>query len=269
MADRVRLDVLLVERGLVPNRSRAQAVLLAGLVHSMGERLDKPGTRVPTDIPLEVGEGRRWVGRGAHKMMGALDRFHIDVQDLDAIDVGSSTGGFTQVLLERGASRVIALDVGKGQLDWGLRNDPRVTVMEGCNARHLEATALLFSPQIAVFDVSFISLERVVLPVSRTMTADWQAIALVKPQFEVGRSRVGKKGIVRDPQLHLEVLLQMESYFRSQSWFLHAAAPSPIRGAQGNREFLMHFGPGSESENSLRREALECVVNEVDGESKT
>jgi 23S rRNA (cytidine1920-2'-O)/16S rRNA (cytidine1409-2'-O)-methyltransferase len=268
MVDRVRLDVLLVERGLVPNRSRAQAVLIAGLVHSDGERLDKPGTRVAIDIPLEVGEGRRWVGRGAHKMIGALDRFEIDVEGLDAIDVGSSTGGFTQVLLERGSPRVIALDVGKGQLDWGLRNDPRVTVMEGCNARHLDPSALPFSPQIAVFDVSFISLVRVIVPVTRTMTPAWQAIALVKPQFEVGRDRVGKRGIVKDPQLHLEVLRQMESHIHSQDWVLYSAAPSPIRGAQGNREFLMHFGPGPQRKHSPVRFTLEDVVNEADGESK-
>jgi 23S rRNA (cytidine1920-2'-O)/16S rRNA (cytidine1409-2'-O)-methyltransferase len=203
---RVRLDVLLVERGLAATRQKAQALVLAGLVSTGGTRMDKPGSAVAVDAPLDVAPGRRFVGRGAEKLGPALARFAVAPQGRDALDVGASTGGFTQVLLESGASRVIALDVGRGQLDWSLRNDPRVTLLEGINVRYLEAATLPFRPSLATIDVSFISLRQVLERTCACLTPGADVVALAKPQFEVGRGRVGKGGVVRDPALWDDVL---------------------------------------------------------------
>jgi len=243
-ARRERLDHLLVARGLAENRTRARALILAGRVSSRGERLDKAGNRYPPDLPLELAEGRHYVGRGAHKLLHALREFRIDAAGRDALDVGASTGGFTQVLLEAGAGRVIALDVGRGQLDWTLRNDPRVLPLEGVNARHLAPGDLPFTPSLAVIDVSFISLELVVPPVVACLIRGGELVALIKPQFEVGRGQVGKGGIVRDPALHREVLERISSFVRSHGWGLSGLCASPVRGADGNREFLMLVRPG-------------------------
>jgi 23S rRNA (cytidine1920-2'-O)/16S rRNA (cytidine1409-2'-O)-methyltransferase len=242
---RRRLDRLLVDRNLAPNRTRAQALILAGRVFSSGARIDKPGTRVDPDIDLEVTEGPRYVGRGGHKLRGALDAFDIDVTGEEALDVGASTGGFTQVLLEAGASRVVALDVGKGQLDWSLRNDPRVVPLEGINARYLEPAMLPFRPGLAVIDVSFISLALILPPVSGCLHRGGTIVALVKPQFEVGRGKVGKGGIVRDPALHREVLERLVGFARERGWGVEGITRSPIRGAEGNVEFFLCLAPDS------------------------
>lgn len=260
MTERVRLDRLLVRRGLAPTRTRAQALLLAGRVTSGGRRLDKAGQQVDPDLPLEVAEGRRWVGRGAHKLLGAVERFAVDPRGRDALDVGSSTGGFTQVLLEAGARRVAAIDVGRGQLDWSLRQDERVVVMEGVNVRLLRPDDVPFRATLATFDVSFISLRLVVPPVVAALAPDWEAIALVKPQFEVGRGRVGRKGLVRDPELHVEVLLAMSDHLAAQGWAPRAAAPSPLPGAEGNREFFLHFGARLDPRPPVERTELERVA---------
>jgi len=254
-APRDRLDRILVLRGLAPNRTRAQALILAGRVRSGEERLDKPGSRYPTDLPLSVTEGRRYVGRGAHKLLRALERFGIVVEERDVLDVGASTGGFTQVLLEAGARRVIALDVGRGQLDWSLRNDPRVHPLEGVNARNLQPGQLPFPPSFASIDVSFISLELVLPPVVRCLAQEGEIVALVKPQFEVGRGQVGKGGIVRDPALHRQVLERVVDFAGTRGWAVSGICASPIRGADGNREFLLHVQPGAavESGAELRR----------------
>jgi 23S rRNA (cytidine1920-2'-O)/16S rRNA (cytidine1409-2'-O)-methyltransferase len=248
-AARERLDRLVVARGLAETRAKAQALILAGRVSSRGERLDKPGNRYPSDLPLELAEGRRWVGRGAGKLLAALRAFRIDAEGRDALDVGASTGGFTQVLLEAGARRVIALDVGRGQLDWTLRNDPRVLPLEGVNARHLSPVDLPFPPTLAVIDVSFISLKLVLPPVVACLGPGGEIAALVKPQFEVGRGQVGKGGIVREPALHREVLERISGFVRANDWGVAAFCASPVRGADGNREFLIHVlpaGPGLE-----------------------
>jgi 23S rRNA (cytidine1920-2'-O)/16S rRNA (cytidine1409-2'-O)-methyltransferase len=235
-----RLDQLLVERGLAETRARAQALVLAGSVFSGERRLEKPGTTLPADIPLEVRGGLEWVSRGAHKLLAGLEAFAIDPADATALDIGASTGGFTQVLLERGAARVYAVDVGHGQLDWQLRNHPQVVVLERTNARHLTHDLIPDPIDLVVCDASFISL-RVVLPAALALTspAAW-LIALIKPQFEAGRGQVGKGGVVRDPAVHGSVCEEIHNWLTSQSsWQVLGIVPSPILGPAGNREFLI------------------------------
>jgi 23S rRNA (cytidine1920-2'-O)/16S rRNA (cytidine1409-2'-O)-methyltransferase len=252
----VRLDVLLVERGLAPTRAKAQALLLAGLVSSGERRLDKPGQLVAHDLPLTVGEGRRYVGRGAEKLGPALARFAIDASGRLALDVGASTGGFTQVLLEAGAARVIALDVGHGQLDWTLRNDPRVVVLEGVNARTLQAADLPYRPSLAVIDVSFISLRQVLPSTCSCLAPGADVVALVKPQFEVGRGRVGKGGIVREPANWDDVLAGLVDFSIEQDLGPAALSRSALKGAEGNVEFFLHLRPGAPAASAATLAAL-------------
>lgn len=243
--DRERLDRLLVARGLASSREQAQALVLAGRVSSGGKPLAKPGMRFPSQIPLEVRPGADYVGRGGTKLAGALRRLAVDAAGRDALDVGASTGGFTQVLLLAGAARVIALDVGRGQLDWKLRTDPRVHVLEGVNARYLEPGQLPHFPSLATVDVSFISLQKVLPPVAACLTPGGEILALVKPQFEVGRREVGRGGIVRDPELHRSVLRRLCDFAAAQEWAVVGLVRSEIDGADGNREFFMHLRPGA------------------------
>jgi len=208
-------------------------------------RLEKPGHRVRQNLPLALREGRRFVSRGGHKLAAAIDRFSIVVADRDVLDVGASTGGFTQVLLEAGARRLIALDVGRGQLDWTLRRDPRVRVLDGVNARHLVPTLLPFLPSLAVVDVSFISL-KLVLPKMKACLADrGEIVALIKPQFEVGRGLVGRGGVVRDFALHRVVLATFGQHAADGGWGLVNLCASALRGAEGNQEYFLHLAPGS------------------------
>lgn len=239
----MRLDVLLVERGLADTRSRAQALLMSGRVTSAGVRVDKPGLSVAPSIPLAVSPGRVYVSRGGRKLAFALERFGIVVDERDALDVGASTGGFTQVLLEAGARRVVALDVGHGQLDWGLRNDPRVVVEERFNARYLKPEDLAFPPSLVAVDVSFISLKWILPAVVPCLEPGGEIVALIKPQFEVGRRDVGRGGIVRDPQLHRRTLLDLAAESRTLGWGLRDLCASRPRGADGNREFFVHLAP--------------------------
>jgi 23S rRNA (cytidine1920-2'-O)/16S rRNA (cytidine1409-2'-O)-methyltransferase len=240
-AKKLRLDQLLVERGLVESRAKAQALILAGKVFSGERRLDKAGAMIAADAAVEVrGAPHPWVSRGALKLVRGLDDFAVDVAGKVALDVGSSTGGFTEVLLARGAAKVYAVDVGRGQLAWTLRNDPRVVVMEGVNARHLAAGDLAEVPQIIVCDASFIGLE-VVLPAPLALAApDAVLVALIKPQFEVGKGRVGKGGIVRDPDLHAEVCERIRRWLSdTMGWRVLGITESPISGQDGNKEFLI------------------------------
>ena len=218
-------------------------MILAGAVTSEGRRLEKAGTTLPLDAPIEIAAGRRFVGRGALKLGPALTRFAIDPAGREALDVGASTGGFTQVLLEAGARRVIALDVGRGQLDWSLRNDPRVVVCEGVNARFLEPGGLPYRPSLATIDVSFISLRLVLEPACACLAPGADVVALVKPQFEVGRGRVGKGGIVRDPALWEEVLEGLVGFANEHALGPAGIARSAIQGAEGNVEFFLHMRP--------------------------
>jgi 23S rRNA (cytidine1920-2'-O)/16S rRNA (cytidine1409-2'-O)-methyltransferase len=242
MAAKQRLDALLVARGLVESRARAQALVLAGLVWSGDRRIDKPGAAIAADAPLEVrGREHPWVSRGGVKLAHALDEFAIDPTGAVALDIGASTGGFTDVLLARGARRVYAVDVGHGQLAWKLRQDARVIVLERTNARHLTTAEVPEAPDLVVCDASFIGLDRV-LPAALGLAAPGaQLVALIKPQFEVGPERVGKGGVVRDPALHREVCDRIVAWLDGRpGWRVAGLTESPIRGPEGNVEFLVH-----------------------------
>ncbi len=241
MAGKTRLDALLVARGLAENRTRAQALIISGVVYSGETRLDKPGHQIADDTALEMrGAKTPWVSRGGEKLAHALEHFCLSVDGLDCLDVGSSTGGFTDVLLQNGAAHVTAVDVGRGQLDWKLRNDSRVTVQEGTNARYLTAEQITAPPDMVVCDASFIGL-RTVLPAALSLAApEAVLVALIKPQFEVGKGRVGKGGVVRDPDLHTEVCEIIEVWLSNEmGWRVEGITESPIKGPKGNIEFLI------------------------------
>jgi 23S rRNA (cytidine1920-2'-O)/16S rRNA (cytidine1409-2'-O)-methyltransferase len=236
-----RLDQLLVDRGLVESRARAQALIIAGKVMSGTRRLDKPGTRLAVDAPLELkGQDYPWVSRGGLKLVHGLDTFGIDPAGMIALDIGASTGGFTDVLLTRGAAKIYAVDVGHGQLAWRLRQDPRVIVLERTNARHLTRAEVPEPPGLVVCDASFIGLETI-LPAALDLVAPAAfLVALIKPQFEVGRGRVGKGGVVRDAALHDEVCARIAAWLAARpGWSVLGIVPSPILGPEGNREFLI------------------------------
>jgi 23S rRNA (cytidine1920-2'-O)/16S rRNA (cytidine1409-2'-O)-methyltransferase len=238
---KLRADQALVERGLVETRSRAQALIMAGKVFSNTRRVEKPGQPVPDDMPLEVkGQEHPWVSRGGMKLSHALDHFALSPEGRIAVDVGASTGGFTDVLLARGATKVYAVDVGHGQLAWKLRSNDRVVVLEKTNARRLDATQVPEAPGIVVCDASFIGLATV-LPAALTLAAPgaW-AVALIKPQFEAGPDKVGKGGVVRDPEVHQAVCDTVDAWWRGlPGWTVLGIEPSPILGPEGNREFLI------------------------------
>jgi 23S rRNA (cytidine1920-2'-O)/16S rRNA (cytidine1409-2'-O)-methyltransferase len=241
---KTRLDQLLVERGLAPSRAKAQALILAGRVFA-GERcLDKPGQQVAGDLALELRQDQQaYVSRGGVKLADALDHFRLDPTGRTALDLGASTGGFTDVLLRRGVSRVYAVDVGYGQLDWRLRNDARVRVLERVNARNLTRAEVPEPVDAVVADVSFISL-RLALPAALALTAPaaW-LVALIKPQFEVGKGQVGKGGVVRDAALHQAVCDEIARWLaETQGWRVMGIVESPITGPKGNREFLIAAG---------------------------
>lgn len=236
----VRADQLLVERGLVESRARAQALILAGLVFSGERRIDKAGQALADDAPLEVrGRDHPWVSRGGLKLDHALDALGWDVTGARALDVGASTGGFTDVLLTRGAAHVVAVDVGHGQLAWKLRQDARVTVMERTNARHLAAADLPYAPDLIVCDASFISLAKVLAtPLSLAAPAA-RLVALVKPQFEAERHEIGKGGVVRDPAVHARVCEAAKDWVAGLGWTVAGVTRSPITGPEGNVEYLL------------------------------
>jgi len=239
---KMRLDQLLVARGLAESRQRAQAMILAGEVAVNGHPAQKPGMVVAQDAPVTVRASLPYVSRGGLKLAHALEVFSLDVMGKVCLDVGASTGGFTDCLLQHGAARVYAVDVGYGQLDWRLRQDPRVILLERTNIRYLET--LPEAPSLAVIDVSFISL-RLVLPVVwRLIAPGAQVLALVKPQFEVGQGQVGKGGVVRDPALRQAVLDNLTAWATAQGWQVLGQTTSPIRGPAGNVEFfLLLFKP--------------------------
>jgi 23S rRNA (cytidine1920-2'-O)/16S rRNA (cytidine1409-2'-O)-methyltransferase len=240
---RVRLDQLVVEKGLAPSRERARALILAGQVSVDGQPQTKAGTQVDAlaDVAL-IAPDHPFVGRGGLKLAHALDTFGIAVAGREALDIGASTGGFTDALLRRGATRVIALDVGHGQIDWTLRNDPRVIVIEHFNARHLGPANLPGPVDIVTIDVSFISLRQILPVVPPLLRANADVIALVKPQFEAGRSEA-RKGVVRDADVQSRVLEEVSAAAREVGLHPVASTPSPITGAKGNVEFLLHLRP--------------------------
>ena len=255
---RARLDVWLVDHALAPTREKAQALVMAGRVRVDGVPAAKPGASVRDDARVEVRAGPAHVGRGAVKLAGALDAFGIDPRGRVAVDVGASTGGFTETLLDRGALRVYAVDVGRAQLHERLRADPRVVVRERVNARRLSPREVPEPCAIATVDVSFISVRKI-LPALRSVLAPAaDALVLVKPQFEVGRGQVGRGGIVKDPERHMQALRDVAAAARSEAGFaVGGACPSPILGGEGNREFFLHLRNGGAG---LAPGALEAVL---------
>ncbi len=256
-----RLDQLLCERGLAKSRQRAQSLILSGVVRVEGRKVDKPGTRISPEKKLEVlAPDHPFVGRGGVKLAAALRRFGIQTQGFTCIDVGASTGGFTDCLLQNGAERVIAVDVGRGQLDWKLRNDPRVTVIERCNARYLTRETVPHRLDLATVDVSFISL-RMILPPLLTLQLQGPILALVKPQFELRRGEVGRGGVVRDPALQARTVREIAGFAGGIGLGVEGVVESPITGAEGNREFFLHLSPHARDKDVFRK-GLEEIFDE-------
>ncbi|HLS88039.1 MAG TPA: TlyA family RNA methyltransferase [Sphingobacteriaceae bacterium] len=268
-----RLDVWLVEQGYFPSRQRAQGAIMAGRVLVNGVKVDKAGYRVPPGAAVEVKpDPLPFVSRGGLKLNHALDVFGVDPAGRVALDAGASTGGFVDCLLSRGAALVYAVDVGYGQLDWRLRNDPRVRVMERTNLRHLDPAELDPRPDLITLDLSFISLTLVLPNVARCLQPRGEVLPLVKPQFEAGRQAVGKGGIVRDPAVHREVLHKVAAAAQGEGFQVWGVTPSPILGADGNREFFLWLRRGYASEEGqgpLAGEAWEQAVLAVTAEDAT
>lgn len=238
---KIRLDQLVVERGLAPSRERARAMILAGQVRVGGKAVTKAGTAVDQAAAVDLLEpDHPYVGRGGLKLAHALDTFTIAVRGRECLDIGASTGGFTDVLLQRGAVRVVALDVGHGQIDWTLRNDPRVVVIERFNARHLTLADLPGPVDLVVIDVSFISLRQILPVIPPVLRPGADVVALVKPQFEAGRDEVGK-GVIHDPAVHQRVLEEVSAAAAAIGLTPAGSTPSPITGQKGNIEFLLHL----------------------------
>jgi 23S rRNA (cytidine1920-2'-O)/16S rRNA (cytidine1409-2'-O)-methyltransferase len=255
-----RLDVWLADHGLADSREKAQALVMAGRVRVNGQPARKPGARVKEGAEVHVDPGPAHVGRGAIKLAGALDAFGVDVRGRRAVDVGASTGGFTETLLDRGATKVYAIDVGRGQLHESLRTDPRVVVRDRTNARGLSPEVVPEPCHVATVDVSFIS-TRLILPALLAVLAEGaDVVVLVKPQFEVGRRQVGRGGIVRDPALHEQALRDVAEAARETGYAVRDACPSPITGAEGNREFFLHLSPRGPSP---ARDDLETLVRKA------
>lgn len=247
-----RLDVLLVKRNLAESREKAKAVIMSGNVFVDGQREDKAGSTFPPDVSIEVrGHALPYVSRGGLKLEKALANFDVDVMDCVCTDVGSSTGGFTDCMLQNGAKKVYAIDVGRGQLDWKLRNDPRVVCMEKTNIRYVTPEDIGEPVDFSSIDVSFISLTKVLVPIRDYLKADGQIVALIKPQFEAGREKVGKKGVVREKSTHREVIRKVMDFAQGIGFDLCALDFSPIKGPEGNIEYLIHLkkSGGADGEN--------------------
>lgn len=262
---KMRADMALVARGLAASREKAQAMIMAGDVYLGEVQIRKASFPVEETADLTVRQPKiAFVSRGALKLQKALQVFGVDPQGCVAMDLGASTGGFTDVLLQGGAAHVYSIDVGYGQLDWKIRNDPRVTVMERTNARYLKPEDLPLHPTLAVMDVSFISITKILPAAMAILGPEGQFITLIKPQFEAGRDRVGKKGVVRDPEVHEAVIQEILCFIdQSTDWHCRNLTYSPIRGPEGNIEFLAHLLPGKEGGIADREKCISRVVREA------
>ena len=262
MSDKIRGDVALVERGLAASREKAQALVRSGGVYMGETKVTKASLTVAPEDELIVRQmGTGYVSRGALKLEKGLKVFGVDAKGVVAMDLGASTGGFTDVLLQNGAAHVYAIDVGYGQLDWKLRNDPRVTVMERTNARYLKPEDLPLRPTLGVMDVSFISITKILPAAAAILGGDGAFISLIKPQFEAGRERVGKKGVVRDPQVHRDVILEILRFIDTDmGWQAQALSFSPITGPEGNIEFLVYILPATRATHRVTQEEVAQVV---------
>ncbi|HHU51108.1 MAG TPA: TlyA family RNA methyltransferase [Firmicutes bacterium] len=255
-----RLDLTLCERGLAESREKAKALIMAGEVVVNGKVIDKAGTRVSPTAAIEVRGKLPYVSRGGLKLARALEVFPVEVRDRVCLDAGASTGGFTDCLLQKGAQKVIAVDVGYGQFAWKLRQDPRVILMEKTNVRYLTQEQLPELPSLITADLSFISLEKVLIPLVGLLTADGEIICLVKPQFEAGRDKVGKKGVVREAGVHLEVLERIIDLGEGLRLKLGGVTYSPLLGPEGNIEFLVYWRRRGEE---VKRPNLEALVDQA------
>ena len=260
-----RVDVALVERGLAPSREKAQALVMSGVVYIGETKVEKASASVAAEDALIVRQtGTGYVSRGALKLEKGLRVFGVDPTGVVAMDLGASTGGFTDVLLQNGAAHVYAVDVGYGQLDWKLRNDPRVTVMERTNARYLKAEDLPQKPTLGVMDVSFISITKILPAAAAIMGEEGAFISLIKPQFEAGRDRVGKKGVVRDARVHRDVILEILHFISQEmGWAAQALSFSPIKGPEGNIEFLVYILPKARATHAVTEAEVEAVVQQA------
>jgi 23S rRNA (cytidine1920-2'-O)/16S rRNA (cytidine1409-2'-O)-methyltransferase len=261
---RIRADVALVDGGLFPSRERARAAILAGEVRIGGEPVTKAGQPIEEGTVFEVSAGQPYVSRGGRKLAGALDDFGIDPAGMRVLDIGASTGGFTDCVLQRGAVAVTALDVGYGQLAWSLRTDARVTVLERTNIRSVEGPLPDAPFDLAVIDVSFIGLAKVLPHVPEQLDADGRVVALVKPQFEAGKGRVGKRGVVRDPAVHADVLRAVGRAAVEQGWVVRGMTFSPLKGPEGNIEFWTWLARDGEP-TDVTPEEIVAAAHEVLG----
>lgn len=252
MGKKERIDVRLVQEGFFPSREQAKRSIMAGEVLVDDEVVLKPGQLVGIDQTIRLkGQTMRYVSRGGYKLEKALRTFQIDLTDAVVLDIGASTGGFTDCALQHGAKQVYAVDVGYNQLDWRLRSDPRVVVMERLNFRYATPDLFPLSPDVAMIDVSFISLRLILPPLYPILRSNGKVIALIKPQFEAGKERVGKKGVVRDPRVHEEVLLELLDFMTQQGYHVQGLTPSPIRGGEGNIEFLAYLIKAQDDQETL------------------
>ena len=261
-----RLDLLMVERALAPSREKAKAYIMSGDVYVDGQKEDKAGTMFKETVKIEVrGNTLPYVSRGGLKLEKAMNNFGVSLDGKVCMDVGASTGGFTDCMLQNGAVKVYSIDVGYGQFDWKLRNDPRVVCMEKTNIRYVLPEDLQEPAQFSSIDVSFISLTKVLLPVRNLLTDDGEIVCLIKPQFEAGREKVGKKGVVRDPAVHLEVIEKVIAYASTIAMELCHLSFSPIKGPEGNIEYLLHLKKRPEGEviQSSLEVTPEAVVQEA------
>ncbi|MDO4489557.1 MAG: TlyA family RNA methyltransferase [Lachnospiraceae bacterium] len=270
-----RLDILVTQQGLAPSREKAKALIMAGEVLVDGQREDKPGTTFPDTVKITIkGNPIPFVSRGGLKLDKAVKHFDLDLSGKTCMDVGSSTGGFTDCMLQNGAVKVYSVDVGHGQLDWKLRNDPRVVCMERTNIRYVVPEDIQEAPEFVSIDVSFISLTKVLPPVKNLMADTAEMVCLIKPQFEAGREKVGKKGVVRDPKVHLEVIAMVMEFAASLGFQLLHLEFSPIKGPEGNIEYLLHLRKTpEEAEQAVAldqwKKTAEGIVKEAHGSLNT
>ena len=252
-----RLDVLMVQRNLAESREKAKALIMSGIVYVNGQKEDKAGTSFEETVQIEVrGNTLKYVSRGGLKLEKAMSRFGVQLAGKVCMDVGASTGGFTDCMLQNGARKVYAIDVGRGQLDWKLRQDDRVVCMEKTNIRYVTPEDIGEPVEFSSIDVSFISLTKVLLPIREYLTGDGEIVALIKPQFEAGREKVGKKGVVRDPDVHLEVLEHFLDHAKESGFTVLGLTYSPIRGPEGNIEYLGYLEKGPWQERTFDLKAL-------------
>lgn len=264
-----RLDILMVQRGLAPSREKAKALIMAGNVLVNGQREDKAGTGFPSEVEITVkGDALPYVSRGGLKLEKAMEHFDLTLSGKVCMDVGASTGGFTDCMLQNGAVKVYAVDVGYGQLDWKLRQDERVICMEKTNIRYVQAEDVGEAVEFASIDVSFISLTKVLLPVKALLTENGEIVCLIKPQFEAGREKVGKKGVVRDPAVHIEVIEKIKDYAKEIGFAVRELEFSPIKGPEGNIEYLLHLKQTGPSLDTDAKEIVEKAHSQLSAKTE-